>query len=77
MNNSEGVVDAGRMGYNSFRVDEFVGMVSQGSPEGFRGNRWADGWNPACSRFIGVGILKMKSGGGPPQMFSGLQVGFS
>jgi hypothetical protein len=44
-NNSEGVV-AGRrrMKYNSFRVDEFAGTVSHGSPESIRGNRWADGF---------------------------------
>jgi len=43
--NSEGVV-AGRQrkGRNSFRVDELVGTVSQGSPESIRGNRWADGF---------------------------------
>jgi len=37
-NNSEGVV-AGwrRRRFNSFRVDEFVGTVSQGSSESFRG----------------------------------------
>ena len=27
-----------------FSVDEWVGTVSQGSPEGLRGNRWADGF---------------------------------
>jgi len=28
------------MGCNAFSVDEFVGTVSQGSPECVRGNRW-------------------------------------
>jgi hypothetical protein len=28
----------------SFSVDELAGTVSQGSPEGLRGNRWADGF---------------------------------
>lgn len=30
---------------NAFSVDEFVGTVSQGSPECLRGNRWADGFD--------------------------------
>jgi hypothetical protein len=34
-----------------------VGTVSQGSPEGFRGNRWADGFESRWDFPVSAGIF--------------------
>jgi len=43
------------------------GRFPRVAPKAFGATTGLMDLNPACSRFIGVGILKTKSGGGPPQ----------
>jgi len=46
----------------SFSVDEFVGTVSQGSPEGLRSSRWADGFESRLLAIYRVGIHGRRAG---------------